>query len=685
MLNLRSIVLKNFLSVGAVSQSITFEKSNITLVLGENVDLGGDGNRNGVGKSALLQAVSYALYGEGINSIRKDNLINRTNGKGMVVTIDFDANGKRYRITRGRKPNILKFYIDEKEVEEDATQGENKDTQVEIERVLCMSHEMFKQIVCLNTYSTPFLGMKVSDQRLIIEQLLGITILSEKAENLKLQIKNTKDQMQAEEFMIKGLQTANQKINEQIVSLERRSKLWEDEHEREVNRLVKEFTTLDSVDIHQELENHRLVKEFITQQQINNLYESLTNREQSFLDTDAKNKAKLQIELDSLETLNLPEELASHEHNARMLAFTQENSQNLRLRDQLTSERTSTESRVRAVQRDIKMLEEHKCHACGQDVHDETHEQNLKKKQEELASLNERIKTIETKISEIKLHEISPIRPTKFATVAELTEIEKRIEILKFTINHTTTSPFKNQIEELEPQVKCLGVMPKTFYETEQEAVKHEGKIATLEQQILVESSKVNPYDEQIVDMKENAIQVISFTKMNELNRLLDHQKFVLELLTNKDSFVRKRIIDQNLAHLNARLSFYLDKIGLPHQVVFMNDLSVEITELGRELDFYNLSRGEMTRLILALSFAFRDVWESLYHPMSMLFCDELLDNGLDTAGLENSLSLLKDMCRNRGKSVFLISHRDELVGRVENILRVYKEGGFTSFEFDSK
>jgi ABC-type multidrug transport system ATPase subunit len=89
--------------------------------------------------------------------------------------------------------------------------------------------------------------------------------------------------------------------------------------------------------------------------------------------------------------------------------------------------------------------------------------------------------------------------------------------------------------------------------------------------------------------------------------------------------------------------------------------------------------------LILSLSWAFRDVFESLYQPVNLLFIDELLDSGLDTSGMENALAILKGMSRERHKSVWLVSHRDELAGRVNNILRVIKEGGFTSYNTDTE
>jgi ABC-type multidrug transport system ATPase subunit len=116
---------------------------------------------------------------------------------------------------------------------------------------------------------------------------------------------------------------------------------------------------------------------------------------------------------------------------------------------------------------------------------------------------------------------------------------------------------------------------------------------------------------------------------------------------------------------------------------MFQNDLNVEITQLGQDLDFDNLSRGERNRLILGLSFAFRDVWESLYHGINLLFIDELIDSGMDSSGVENSLSILKKMARENNKNIYLISHKDELIGRVNNVLRVIKENGFTSYAND--
>ena len=196
---------------------------------------------------------------------------------------------------------------------------------------------------------------------------------------------------------------------------------------------------------------------------------------------------------------------------------------------------------------------------------------------------------------------------------------------------------------------------PQTFYETEAEALGHKNNLDSLEKSLTTRIDELNPYEEQIEELKKTAIQEINWDVINTLTKLKDHQEFLYKLLTNKDSFIRKKIIDQNLSYLNKRLSYYIDKLGLPHVVIFQNDLTVEITQLGQDLDFDNLSRGERNRLILSMSFAFRDVWEGLYQGINLLFIDELVDAGMDSAGVESALAVLKKMARERNKNIYLI------------------------------
>ena len=573
------------MSVGNTTQAVDFNKQQLTLVLGENLDQGGDdsGSRNGTGKTTIINALSYALYGQALTNIRRDNLVNKTNNKGMLVTLAFTKNGKDYRIERGRKPNTLKFYIDQKEQElTDESQGDSRKTQGDINDLLGMSHDMFKHIVALNTYTEPFLALKPNDQRAIIEQLLGITILSEKADLLREATKITRDKLTEENARIQAITSSNDKIKENIERLHSRKKAWIAQNKQDRDKLEKAIRELEQLDIDSELEDH--------------------------------------------------EKLETWTENSKQLA-------------NLTKERATVEraleqadNNVNKLGKDLDDLETAKCYACGQDLHDE-----------------------------------------------KLTEMKDKLQ-KDYGDAHVYQTSMAEKMQKVEKLIDDIGELdskPNTFYETAKEAYQHRSNVDSLKQSLKERTDELDPYTEQIDDLEKTAIQEVNWDAVNELTDTKDHQDFLYKLLTNKDSFIRKKIIDQNLAYLNNRLTHYLDRLQLPHSVIFKNDLTVEITQLGQDLDFDNLSRGERNRLILGLSWAFRDVWESLYQNINLLFIDELVDSGMDANGVENAIAVLKKMGRERQKNIYLISHKEELASRVTNVLKVIKENGFTSYDND--
>jgi DNA repair exonuclease SbcCD ATPase subunit len=683
MITLQNITLRNFLSIGQVTQAVDFDKKDLTLILGENLDLGGDGARNGTGKTTLIQGLSYALFGQPINNIRKDNLVNRTNGKGMLVTLTFNVNGTNYKIERGRKPNILKFYVND--IQDKASQdqqGENKETQLAIEKVINMSPDMFRHIVVLNTYSEPFLALKNNEQKDIIEQLMGITLLSEKAEVIKEMIRRSKDDIQSEEFRVKAIEEANKRVKEQIDSLKRRQTLWLKKHDEDLTSLALQYDELSKINIELELQAHKDLNVWSKQKEQQDTYNALVARSTAWQqkhDTDVsiahkayslKNEYDIESELKSWNDLK---DWLHDDAEQKSIATNIDT-----LNKNISKEKKSIEKLVR----ETKELEDHKCYACGQDFHDDKHLEVTLEKTTLLENTRAELALLETHLANNKIlvTVLGPKPTPAYKTEAEAIRHSGDVSNLKkvYEDKKKESNPFSEQLNELTPIV--LGPQPVTHYDTEAEAIKHSSEVANILNQIDNKSQETDPYSEQVVEMETQALQAIDFEAINVLTRTMEHQKFLLDLLTSKDSFVRKKIIDQNLSYLNSRLTHYLDKIGLPHQVIFKNDLQVEITELGRELDFDNLSRGERNRLILGLSFAFRDVWESLYSPINTLFIDELIDSGLDTMGVENSLAILKDMSRRRQKSIWLVSHREELAGRVPNVLKVVKENGFTSY-----
>ena len=586
-IKIKELTVKNFMSVGNQTQAVDFCKEQLTLVLGENLDQGGDdnGSRNGTGKTTIINALTYALYGTALTNIKKDNLINKINGKNMLVTLSFEKDGNKYKIERGRKPAIMKFYVNDQEQSGDSSddsQGDMRETQKDLDDLMGMSHDMFKHILALNTYTEPFLSMKANEQRAIIEQLLGITLLSEKAEALKEQVRVTKDQIYQENADIEATKKSNEKIQVSITGLETRLSAWYAQQRTDCDKITKSIQELQAVDIERELEAHAKLKTY----------------DEKAAKIKSLNKEKATIETALIQA------------DKSVTKYTKE----------------------------IEQLKNNTCPACEQELHTHKHE--------------------------------------------EMTALAEKNLADSYTYLQSLSDSYSTIVTELE-DIGDINGRPKTYYDTLEEALKHQNNLTSLESALGTRQQEKDPYQEQIDDLRNTALQEITWDSINNLNVLKDHQEFLLKLLTSKDSFIRKKIIDQNLAYLNNRLTYYLDKMGLPHTVVFQNDLNVEITQLGQDLDFDNLSRGERNRLILGLSWSFRDVWESLYQSINLLFIDELIDNGLDAAGVENALSVLKKMARERKKNIYLISHKDELIGRVNNVLKVIKENGFTSYAND--
>ncbi len=586
MLTIKELTVKNFMSVGNQAQAIDFSNKSLVLVIGENMDLGGDdaGARNGTGKTTIINALSYVFFGEALTNIRRDNLVNKTNEKGMLVGVKFVKNGITYTIERGRKPQIFRFYANdiEQKTESNEAQGENRETQVEINKLMGMTHSMFKNIIALNTYTQPFLSTKQAEQREIIEQLLGITLLSQKADLLKEKQKATKQMLTEEKLKIDARVASNEKIQESIESLQIRSNAWTKQKEDDITSFKEAIAELEKVDSEIEIAKHKKLQK----------------------------RNELQTMLRSLE-----KEKAYHENSL-----------------------TKAESTVSKTNADLEYAAQQKCPTCEQELLDEKHTHLVDKLKVQLTESTDYVTKLKT----------------------DLAKIQEGID-----------------------EVGDLGQIPETYYDTIDEAFNHKGSLQDLKRQLDQTEKKEDTYAEQIAEMKKSAIQKIDYEKANELEDLHRHQDFLYKLLTAKDSFIRTRIIEQNLTYLNQRLAYFLGKVKLPHTVTFQSDLTVRIEELGRELDFDNLSRGERNRLILSLSWAFRDVWESLYQQINLLFIDELVDAGMDISGVESSMAVLKDMSRTQKKNIFLISHKDELVSRVNSVLKVVKENGFTNYAND--
>ncbi len=664
--------MRNFLSVGNVTQAIHLNDSLLTLVLGDNLDSNNGSTRNGAGKTTLVQALSFALYGQPLTKIKLDNLINNINQKNMLVTIDFSIDDKEYRIERGRKPNVMKLYANGSEIVENDTQGENKETQIDIVKIIGMSHNMFTQVVALNTYTTPFLKQRISDQREVIEELFGVTQISMKAELLKKMSGITKNLITSEHAKINAITEANARIDKAIEHANKQHADWEKTHSTHVQQLAEQIDGLRTIDFDNEKNIFDLLDAWNTKQRdalskIDMLNSQISNFKRDRLRMEntmsENNIGSFQKIVTSLESDLERKKYSLNEY-----------------RDTLKKHHDSISSK----KAEIENADGHTCTTCEQPLKGTNHLGTIKGRLEnQLSELQKKVVNTEKNISSVTA-EIEEIEVSITKAIDDKTAHETSIAEAKQK-NANKIIELNNEIKNLEDQIDNIkdnsnddDDKPRPLFSDRDELYSTKQLLDTCVADLERERSMTNPFSQNIESLVTTR-QSIDYSELEKLKEELTHQDFLHKLLVNKDSFIRRKIIDQNLAYLNQRISHYTEKFGLPHEVTFLSDLSVDITQLGQDYDFDQLSRGEQLRVILSVSWSFRDVWESLNHSINLIWIDEMLDAGVDSSGAEAGLSVLKSMGRDRAKNVFLISHRDELIGRIESIMMVTKQNGFTN------
>lgn len=705
--------MRNFFSFGNAEQELEFQGRDISLVLGQNNDVvveGGDsaGRRNGVGKSAIIQGLVYGLYGKSVgNDIKIPNLVNKINTKHCEVVVEFEKDGQEYRIERGRSPTYFNFLtLKDGIVIEDDSRGEKKDTQEELNEILGISQTLFEHIVVLNANVDPFLSLSAQKQRDMIEELLGITQLTEKAELLKDMQKDSKKTAEQEKFKIDTLISSNERIQKSIENLQTQANNFEITKLQTIDSIkakLLEFEYVEKFGFSELYTNAKVMEDAIEHNNkrsvLENRLNSLMQKREQYDQQLQNNKIQILDKINELKSIDISSELALHEEldawyqlesilkantSTKMFksqAIKQSEQELVRLNDSLTKEYNK-----------LKTIEDSKCPMCnGELKNDHNHSVMVDKIKNTIEDLSSQIIQAEYNISitteeidELEIFEMPPKPVTKYSTLSEaklhehmLAENTAKYEAEEVNIYDDELISTYTELEGME--LKEYDVVFSTH-----EVQQLEMTYKSLKEQLEREENTNNPYFNQIETLKNDSLQVIDYSLYNEMEKLATHQDFLVKLLLNKDSYVRKRIIEQNITFLNSRLQFYIEQCDSEHFVKFMNDLSVEITLNDQFYDYKQLSRGERTRVNVALSLAFRDTYESLYQGINLIMIDEMIDVGLDPSGITRMWTIFADLAVIQRKNVFVISHKEELLSKTDNILKIVKEDGFSTIEYSS-
>jgi DNA repair exonuclease SbcCD ATPase subunit len=572
----KTLEIRNFLSFGNSPQLIELDGQGTVTVQGENVDQGGS---NGAGKTTIINAICYALYNKPFDTISLQRLINSTNATKntlMEVRLCFEKDGVEYEIYRARGEE---YRIEIIKDGEDITPGKGViECDAIIEDIIGISYDLFTKTIIFSGNSQAFLQLPISQQRNQIEELFNITMLSEKAQLLKDNIRQTEGDIKIAEAVCVQQQVA--------IDLHQR-------HVKEANDRVTKW--------------------------------GITNKNEI---------ATIEQTLAQLATIDFDAEKTLHDERAQL----KEEGSYLALKlAPLRKDKQQLEKDVQQLMAEHEHLADAKCPYCTQQFADAP---------AKMAKVDEDLETKGVRLIQVE------------AAVGEL---------------ETTQTGYKERLAEVDAAIQHPNF---------DDLLKARENASTMRHKLETLRTAENPHIEAYDKLSTEVIAEVDTGKVDTLRRRLDHQNFLLKLLTDKNSFLRRRIINQTIPFLNGRLNHYTQTLGLPHLVKFDADMSCTVSEFGRELDFGNLSAGEKKRVNTSMALAFRDVLHHLHARTNLLLIDEL-DGALDQNGIDSIIRVLKEKSRDEAMSVFVISHHPAITGRLDKNIRIIKEQGFSRVEVD--
>jgi len=378
---------KNFLSTGNIFTEIDLNKHNTTLIVGEN----------GAGKSTMLDALTFALFGKAFRSVKKNQLINSITQKGMVVEVEFDIGVNRYKIVRGAKPTLFEVYQNDELINQSA---EMRDYQEHLERnILKLNLKSFCQVVVLGSASfVPFMQLSASQRREVIEDLLDLQIFTTMNSLLKDKVAN------------------NNEVLDQIAN-----------DQKVVTEKIK------------------LVKEHLLEKQNNN--EKIVAEKVNVIE-DTKDKIDaLAVKL--TDVMNQAMELNKK---------TVKKDEVTKLIQKMTKYRHQIEAKVALINQDVEFFKNHDhCPTCTQVIDEDLKTQKLEHKKTELNEINNNLELLtkkfdeaQTELDEIMQHSatISQLTLEKVQIESQISSLNKYVKQLEREINHI------NQLQEADEDSK---------------------------------------------------------------------------------------------------------------------------------------------------------------------------------------------------------------------------------------
>jgi len=569
MIEFKTIRYKNFLSSGNYFTTISLNENKDTLIVGAN----------GAGKSTVLDALTFSLFGKPFRKINKGQLVNSVNEKDTKVEIEFNINKTEYRVLRGIKPNIFEIYKNGQKLNEDSSAN---DQQKSLEtQILKLNYKSFTQIVILGSASfVPFMQLSAPHRREVIEDLLDIRVFSSMSDILKEKIKASRDNL-------KVLELKKESLGDKIVMQKQFIRSIEQEGEDGIRQKQESIVTCD-----EESANY--------QKRIEDLISKVSSKEKEIQQyiTSSNTIKKLSSFKVKLET----KKQTSNDH----LVFFQKNTV---------------------------------CPTCTQNIEDSFRVNKIDHLQQVISKYQTNLTEIETAITE------EEEREQKFLGLQrEITNLQNETSQLNIRVSNS------NKLRKsLEKEIQSI-------------TDKLENRTS--------ENVKLSEYKDSLKQILKDLEQVRE-----------EFEYFQQSHILLKDDGVKSGIIRKYLPLINKQVNNYLQRMDFFINFMLDEEFNERIqTPIHEKFSYSSFSEGEKMRIDLALLFTWREI-ARMKNSVStnLLILDEVFDSSLDGFGTDEFLKIVRYVIKDA--NVFIISHKNELLDRFENVLEFTKEKGFSKLK----
>jgi DNA repair exonuclease SbcCD ATPase subunit len=347
------------------------------------------------------------------------------------------------------------------------------------------------------------------------------------------------------------------------------------------------------------------------------------------------------------------------------------------------------QTKIENEESNLKHLKDSKCPYCTQHYENQDKIIEIEKRMERLTK---DVYDLTINIQDLKKQKSELLVIDTDYTAEILTKLKSKLDSSNTELNYIKEyksieidiNPLEEKItrlKELQKQTQdTFNNLPKSMFVSQIALMSNKNEFNKLQEKLKELKESENPHNKTLDNLQQNKPKESSLIgkEMEELDDDIRHYDFIYKLLTKKDSFLRKKLLDKNLPLLNNRLQYYLNELGLQHRVVFNNDLTATISQFNTEINYSLLSTGQKARVNLGVMLAFRDIRQIRHGKVNICMLDECLDLGLSEVGVRMATRLLRNICREQKLNMFIISHRSEIQSQFDKQIKIVLKNGMS-------